>query len=105
MLFWWPFPIKPLRHAANAGPLVEARAELAAAEAALDTARTLYLRLQESHQVAKLRAQQMTLDRALERYLAARHSVRVLEGGEDAGPVWARAVARHPAAGLSLSPE
>lgn len=105
MQFWWPFPIKPLRHAANAGPLVEVRAELAAAEAALDTARTLYLRLQETHQPAKLRAQQMTLDRALERYLAARQSVRVLEGGDVAGPVWTRAVARRPAAGLSLSRE
>ena len=92
MQFWWLFPIKPLRQAANAAPLVAARTELTAAEAALDTARNLYLRLQESHQPAKLRAQQIALDRALDRYLAARQSVRVLEG-EVVGPIWARRAA------------
>jgi hypothetical protein len=101
--FWWPFPIKPLRRAANAAPLAAAQAELAAAEAALDTARTLYLRLQESHQQAKLRAQQIALDRALDRYLVARQSVRVLQREDAAGPVWARAAARRSTAALSLT--
>jgi hypothetical protein len=84
MQFRWPFQHK------DEAALNVARTELASAEAALDTARAVYLRLQDSRQTAKLRLQQSVLDNALHRYHAARWSVRALERQDLVPAPWAR---------------
>jgi hypothetical protein len=79
MQFRWPFPIKTQSDVADEAALRSASAELSCAETELDQARTVYLRLQTSHQTAKLRLQQSVLDQALLRYHAARQAIRQLE--------------------------
>jgi hypothetical protein len=75
----WPFSIKPVRPTADEHVLSSARAEFIAAEAALDLARTRYLRLRNSRQPTMLRLHQSALDHALHRYHTARHVLRALE--------------------------
>jgi hypothetical protein len=78
----WPFSIKPVRPMADEHVLCSARAELAAADAALDMARVNYLRLRNSRQPTMLRLHQSALDHALHRYHTARHVLRALEQAE-----------------------
>jgi hypothetical protein len=104
MRFRWPFLDRLLRQTVDESALAGARAELAMAETALVSARATYLRLQDAGNPTKLRLQQSALDLALDRYHAARRTMRTLEDRQAGAAPWSGS-ARRWAAGGSLSKE